>query len=105
MEKLKQFTNIIGYSGHERGTAISLAAVAMGAKFIERHITLDKNMEGPDHKASLSIDKLSIFIKNLNLIRKSYLKKKRLLTNLEKQTKNKARKSFFISHPFLLFKY
>ena len=54
-------------------------------------------MEGPDHKASLSIDKLSIFIKNLNLIRKSYLKKKRLLTNLEKQTKNKARKTLFFN--------
>jgi N-acetylneuraminate synthase len=44
---------LIGYSGHERGIAITLGAVALGAKLVERHITLDRNMEGPDHLASL----------------------------------------------------
>ena len=43
----------IGYSGHERGTAVTLAAVALGAVIIERHITLNRDMEGPDHSASL----------------------------------------------------
>lgn len=43
----------IGYSGHERGWNVTVAAVAMGAKIIERHITLDRLMEGPDHAASL----------------------------------------------------
>jgi N-acetylneuraminate synthase len=43
----------VGYSGHERGTAVSLAAVALGAAVIERHFTLDRTMEGPDHAASL----------------------------------------------------
>lgn len=42
-----------GYSGHERGLAVSLAAVALGARIIERHFTLDRSMEGPDHAASL----------------------------------------------------
>ena len=51
--RLKQLHDVVGYSGHERGIAISIAAVALGATIIERHITLDRNMEGPDHLASL----------------------------------------------------
>ncbi len=51
--RLRELHGLIGYSGHERGIAISFAAVALGAKLIERHITLDRNMEGPDHLASL----------------------------------------------------
>lgn len=47
------FTCPIGYSGHERDINVSLAAVALGAGIIERHITLDRNMEGADHRASL----------------------------------------------------
>jgi N-acetylneuraminate synthase len=43
----------VGYSGHDTGTAISLAAVAMGACILERHLTLDRTMRGPDHLASL----------------------------------------------------
>jgi sialic acid synthase SpsE/sugar phosphate isomerase/epimerase len=54
MEKLQTVGVPVGYSGHERGVAVSLAAVARGACIIERHLTIDKNLEGPDHKASLS---------------------------------------------------
>ncbi|OLF54860.1 N-acetylneuraminate synthase family protein [Pseudomonas chlororaphis] len=53
LARLRELHGLIGYSGHERGTAISIAAVALGAKLIERHITLDRGMEGPDHLASL----------------------------------------------------
>lgn len=53
MLSLKQFAPVIGYSGHERGFHICIAAVAMGAKIIEKHFTLDKKMEGVDHKVSL----------------------------------------------------
>ena len=45
--------NPVGYSGHERGYAVAIAAVAMGAKVIEKHFTLDRNMEGNDHRVSL----------------------------------------------------
>lgn len=51
--EMQKFHNFIGYSGHERGIAVSIAAVALGARVIERHFTLDKSMEGPDHVASL----------------------------------------------------
>ncbi|HOI90169.1 MAG TPA: N-acetylneuraminate synthase family protein [Candidatus Rifleibacterium sp.] len=53
LNRLKDFASIIGYSGHERGIFIPVAAVAMGCKIIEKHITFDKNEKGPDHKASL----------------------------------------------------
>ncbi len=46
-------TSLYGYSGHERGIHIAIAAVARGAKIIEKHITLDRDAEGTDHKASL----------------------------------------------------
>jgi len=48
----------VGYSDHTLGIETSIAAVALGAQVIEKHFTLDKNMEGPDHKASLEPDKL-----------------------------------------------
>lgn len=53
MDTLRKIHPIIGYSGHERGTAVTMAAVARGACIVERHITLDRTMEGPDHAASL----------------------------------------------------
>jgi N,N'-diacetyllegionaminate synthase len=49
----KKFGVSIGYSDHTKGIEIPIAAVAMGATVIEKHFTLDRNMEGPDHKASL----------------------------------------------------
>lgn len=48
----------VGYSDHTTGMDIPIAAVAMGAVIIEKHFTLDRNMEGPDHKASLEPDEL-----------------------------------------------
>jgi sialic acid synthase SpsE/endonuclease IV len=56
IRKLNNIHPLVGYSGHERGINVSLAAVALGAKVIERHFTLDRKMEGPDHAASLEFD-------------------------------------------------
>lgn len=53
MERLRRFGVPVGYSGHERGIAVSTVASALGASIIERHITLDRTMDGPDHAASL----------------------------------------------------
>lgn len=53
LRKLKEIHPLIGYSGHERGVAVSMAAVAIGAKIVERHFTFDRGAEGPDHAASL----------------------------------------------------
>jgi sialic acid synthase SpsE/sugar phosphate isomerase/epimerase len=53
IDELRKVHPYVGYSGHERGIAVSLAAVALGVMVIERHFTLDRGMEGPDHAASL----------------------------------------------------
>ena len=53
-----EFGYRVGYSDHTNGIEIPVAAVAMGATVIEKHFTLDKNMEGPDHKASLEPEEL-----------------------------------------------
>ena len=53
LKQLKKLTPIVGYSGHERGIEVPIAAVALGAKIIEKHFTFDKTMEGNDHKVSL----------------------------------------------------
>ena len=53
METLRKLHPFFGYSGHERGISVTIAAVALGAQIVERHITLDGTMEGPDHAASL----------------------------------------------------
>ncbi len=58
----------IGYSDHTQGIEVSVAAVAIGARCIEKHFTLDCNMEGPDHKASLEPDQLEAMIKNIRNI-------------------------------------
>lgn len=53
MDQLKRFGVPVGYSGHERGIAVSTVAAALGASIIERHLSLDRTMDGPDHAASL----------------------------------------------------
>jgi sialic acid synthase SpsE len=58
----------IGYSGHEVGLATSLAAVALGASFVERHVTLDRAMWGSDHAASIEPTGLSRLIKDIRTI-------------------------------------
>lgn len=60
-----EFGYRVGYSDHTNGIEIPVAAVAMGATVIEKHFTLDKNMEGPDHKASLEPDELRQMVKSI----------------------------------------
>ncbi|MBA8816917.1 N-acetylneuraminate synthase [Microbacterium halimionae] len=58
----------VGYSGHERGLQISLAAVALGAVAVERHITLDRTMWGSDHAASLEPTGLTHLIRDIRIV-------------------------------------
>lgn len=61
----------VGYSGHERGTAVPIAAVAMGASVIEKHITLDRGMEGNDHKVSLLPDEFAMMVAGIRAVEES----------------------------------
>lgn len=63
MQTMKEaFKCPVGYSDHTMGTDIPIAAVAMGAEIIEKHFTLDRNMDGPDHKASLEPHELKYMV-------------------------------------------
>jgi sialic acid synthase SpsE/sugar phosphate isomerase/epimerase len=62
---------VVGYSGHERGFSIPLAAVALGARIIEKHFTIDKEMEGNDHKVSLLPSEFSEMVKQIRIIEES----------------------------------
>ena len=55
----------VGYSDHTRGIEIPIAAAALGAHVIEKHFTLDRNMEGPDHKASLEPEELKMMVESV----------------------------------------
>lgn len=66
--ELRKIHPLVGYSGHERGINVSLAAVALGATIIERHFTLDRAMEGPDHAASLTHPELKRLIEGIREI-------------------------------------
>ena len=62
------FDVAFGYSDHTLGIEVDIAAVAMGASVIEKHFTLDKTMDGPDHKASLEPDELEAMVKAIRNI-------------------------------------
>ncbi len=64
--------DIVGYSGHERGIEVSLAAVALGAKVVERHFTHDKSQEGNDHKVSLLPAEFASMVKGIEMIERSF---------------------------------
>lgn len=73
----------VGYSGHERGIAVSSAAAAMGACVIERHFTLSRDMEGPDHSASLEPHGLKKLIRDIRNIEESQGTPRRYITRGE----------------------
>ena len=67
----EKFNVPVGYSGHERGIQATIAAVALGATFIERHITLDRSMWGTDHAASLEPGGLKKLVRDVRITEKA----------------------------------
>ena len=61
----------VGYSDHTDGIAVPIAAVAMGATVIEKHLTLDRTMEGPDHRASLEPDQFAAMVQGIRAIERA----------------------------------
>lgn len=83
----------VGYSDHTKGIEVPIAAVAMGATVIEKHFTLDKTMDGPDHKASLEPDELTQMVSAIRHIEKAVGTGKKEPTASELGNKIVARKS------------
>ncbi len=72
LPRLRHLTDtVVGYSGHERGFAVPLAAVALGARIIEKHLTVDRNMEGNDHKVSLLPDEFTEMVRQIRNVEES----------------------------------
>jgi N-acetylneuraminate synthase len=68
MDQLRKYDVPVGYSGHERGIAVSMVAAALGANILERHITLDRAMDGPDHAASLEPQGFKKMVRDIHLV-------------------------------------
>ena len=83
----------IGFSDHSQGYFDGIAAVPYGITFIEKHFTLDKNFEGPDHKASVLPEELKLLCEGIRAVEKSMGKYKKVVTDSERKNKIVARKS------------
>ena len=95
----KAFGVAVGYSDHTQGIEVAIAAVALGASVIEKHFTLDRNLPGPDQKASLEPDELKAMvaaIRNIEIALGDGIKR---LTPSEAKNKPVARKSLVASNP------
>lgn len=83
----------IGFSDHSSGFYCGLAAIPYGISFIEKHFTLNKNFQGPDHKASVTPIELKTLCEGIRAIEKSLGSDYKIVTNSEKKNKIVARKS------------
>lgn len=89
----EKFGYDVGYSDHTKGIEVPIAAVALGATVIEKHFTLDNNMIGPDHKASLQADELKKMVESIRNIELSLGDGRKVVANSEKENMSIARKS------------
>lgn len=89
----ERFGTKIGYSDHTRGIEVPIAAVALGATVIEKHFTLDRNMPGPDHKASLEPDELKAMVSAIRNIEKALGSAEKKVSDSERKNIAIARKS------------
>ena len=83
----------VGYSDHTQGMEVDLAAVALGATVIEKHFTIDRNLPGPDHKASLEPDELKAMVDGIRKIELALGSKEKRPSEVELKNRLVARKS------------
>ncbi len=89
----KKFKVNLGYSDHTKGVEASLAAVSLGAKIIEKHFTLNKSSNGPDHKASLSAHEFKKFVNSIRKVEISLGSSNKVITPSERKNIKLIRKS------------
>lgn len=93
----KIFEKSIGYSDHTKGIEIPIAATALGAEVIEKHFTLDRNMVGPDHRASLEPEELETMIISIRNIEKALGSGEKTASDSERENRAAVRKSIVAS--------
>lgn len=89
----------VGYSDHTQGIEVPIAAVALGASVIEKHFTLDKTMEGPDHKASLEPEELKAMVSAIRHIEQALGSGHKIISESERKNIEIARKSIVAACP------
>ena len=89
----------VGYSDHTKGIEVPIAAVALGATVIEKHFTLDRNMEGPDHKASLEPEELKAMVVAIRNIELALGSGHKCVSESERKNIEIARKSIVAACP------
>lgn len=96
LKHLKKIHPLVGYSGHERGTFVPIAAAALGARVIEKHITFDKNQPGPDHKASMLPCEFEEMVDNLRKLSLA-LGESKVVNQAERLAKETFAKSAYVN--------
>jgi len=99
IETLKQFGVPVGYSGHERGIAMSLVAFTLGACIIEKHITLDRTLPGPDHPASLEPAGIQKLVRDIRNAEVALGSSEKHLSAMEMLNRQVLRKSLVAARP------
>jgi N,N'-diacetyllegionaminate synthase len=91
----EEFNVEIGFSDHTKGSTAAIMAVALGATIIEKHFTLDLNMDGPDHKASLNPLQFKTFVEHIRLSERMLGEKLKSTSKSEEELKKNTRKSIY----------
>lgn len=91
----REFNVPVGYSDHTLGIEVPIAAVAMGARIIEKHFTLDRKMDGPDHAASLEPNELKQMVESIRNVELAFGSEIKQPTESEKINISVARKSIY----------
>lgn len=101
IERLKEISErVVGYSGHEQGYIPTLAAVSTGAKIIERHITFDRDSNGPDHRASLLPQDFKAMVEAIREVEISLGVKEKLVNQGESNNRLSLAKSLVYAKAF-----
>ena len=93
LELKRRFNYPTGFSDHTEGNDAAIAAVALGATMVEKHVTLDKNLPGPDHKASITIEEFASLVKSIRNVEKMMGKSEKTFSEAELKIKSAVRKS------------
>ena len=95
----QHFDVLLGYSDHTVGTGAAAYAIPMGARVVEKHFTIDKSQQGPDHRASLSPDELKLFVQQVRTVEMYMGSTEKVPTNDEMQTRNSLQKCLVAAVP------